>query len=78
MLWFCRNNLAHSRAVQLDKSIFEHLNVMGQADNKFIVATASIGLDSLGNSKAGDQTLLVFDQHAVHERVRLEKLVEGQ
>ncbi|KAJ3648441.1 hypothetical protein Zmor_020245 [Zophobas morio] len=48
------------------KSIFKNLEVIGQVDNKFIAA-----LEKTKN------LVLLFDQHAVHERVRLEELSES-
>ncbi|KAJ1528495.1 hypothetical protein ONE63_006902 [Megalurothrips usitatus] len=50
------------------KDIFCNLRVLGQLDNKFIVTIAT--LDS------SRQVLVLFDQHAVHERIRVENLTE--
>lgn len=48
------------------KKLFENIEVIGQIDLKFIA--------SVERSK---NLLILFDQHAVHERVRLEMLNEG-
>ena len=45
---------------RFDRSVFEGLNVMGQIDNKFIGCVSA------------DDLLVLVDQHAAHERVRLE------
>ncbi|GJQ76379.1 hypothetical protein Trydic_g2097 [Trypoxylus dichotomus] len=46
------------------KDIFNKLNILGQLDNKFIV--------TLSNSTL----ILLLDQHAVHERIRVEALLQ--
>ncbi|RZC27690.1 uncharacterized protein BDFB_000738 [Asbolus verrucosus] len=48
------------------KEVFKNLDVIGQVDHKFIAV-----LERTKN------LILLFDQHAVHERVRLEQLLEG-
>lgn len=48
--------------------------VLGQADCKFIVA---IMKKRCGQSKEVSDYLILFDQHAVHERIRLEKNLAG-
>lgn len=57
------NNL---EAESITKDIFEDLTIIGQWDNKFIIALVK---------KKG--MMILFDQHAVHERIRLENLLEG-
>jgi DNA mismatch repair ATPase MutL len=47
------------------------LQVLGQMDNKFIVTV--VGLRSGKNQNV----IVLFDQHAVHERIRLESLMKG-
>ncbi|CAG7718352.1 unnamed protein product [Allacma fusca] len=47
--------------------------VIGQVDGKFIAAKISVDSTSAENCKK--QILVLFDQHAVHERIRLEKLI---
>ena len=47
------------------------LQVLGQLDNKFIVTV-------VGPRCGKNQNVIVlFDQHAVHERIRLECLMKG-
>lgn len=48
------------------KNLFMNLEVIGQVDKKFIAT-----LDKTKN------LILLFDQHAVHERVRLEELSQS-
>lgn len=55
-----------SRPVTFDKALFNNITVLGQLDKKFIVV--------LEKSK---RLVILFDQHAVHERIRLEELLEG-
>lgn len=52
--------------ISFDKKYLKSIVVIGQVDKKFIVAL-----------KEADNLLLLFDQHAVHERIRLEKLLKG-
>lgn len=54
------------RQNQLTKQLLKDVKLIGQLDRKFI-----LGLTE------GDSFLLIFDQHAVHERIRLEELLEG-
>ena len=49
------------------RSMFKDMNVVGQMDKKFIAATL-VGDDA-------NKHLVLFDQHAAHERVRLETLI---
>ncbi|KAJ8947891.1 hypothetical protein NQ318_010037, partial [Aromia moschata] len=49
--------------VSFDKSLFNNITVIGQLDKKFIVAFERL-----------KKLIILFDQHAVHERVRLEEL----
>lgn len=48
---------------KIDKTIFTSLQVIGQLDSKFIIGF----LKCTGY-------IFIFDQHAVHERIRLESL----
>lgn len=52
--------------ISLDKECLKNISIIGQVDNKFIAAI-----------KEDDKLLLLFDQHAVDERIRLEKLSKG-
>lgn len=49
-----------------DKDFLKDVEIIGQLDNKFIVANVIT-----------KNLLVIFDQHAVHERIRLEKLLKG-
>lgn len=62
----CRLNHLEG-VISLDKECLKNISIIGQVDNKFIAAI-----------KEDDKLLLLFDQHAVHERIRLEKLSKGK
>lgn len=49
------------------KMDFKDLKVIGQIDQKFIAAIDCKKFN-----------LIIFDQHAVHERIRLEDLLKGK
>ncbi|XP_074035733.1 uncharacterized protein [Leptinotarsa decemlineata] len=51
--------------VSFSNTLFKNIEVIGQVDKKFIAV-----LDRESN------LLILFDQHAVHERIRLEKLLK--
>ncbi|KAJ8719071.1 hypothetical protein PYW07_016627 [Mythimna separata] len=53
-----------------DESSLKNAKVLGQADCKFIVAIMKKRSEQ---SKEESEYLILFDQHAVHERIRLEK-----
>ncbi|XP_040566917.1 uncharacterized protein [Lepeophtheirus salmonis] len=50
--------------MKFDKSVFQNLKVLYQLDNKVIVTLLN------------DEVVVLLDQHAVHERIRLEKLIK--
>jgi len=56
------------QSVKFDHKLFGRLAFVGQVDRKFIAVTAS--------SSETSKLLLLFDQHAVHERIRLENLLQ--
>ncbi len=60
---------------KFERSMFDEIEVIGQVNKKFIAAR--IKQDTVGE---GDSTdfLVFFDQHAVHERIRLETILEGE
>lgn len=62
-------DLVHKRttSLRLTKSQLKGLQVIGQVDDKFILCLVSV-------RPCPVRELMVFDQHAVHERVRLEWL----
>jgi DNA mismatch repair ATPase MutL len=47
------------------------LQVLGQMDKKFIVTVVA------PRSGKNQNVIVLFDQHAVHERIRLEGLMKG-
>lgn len=55
-----------SYPISFDKTIFNNMTVIGQVDKKFIAVI-----------EERKQLIILFDQHAVHERIRLEELLEG-
>ncbi|KAF8786816.1 DNA mismatch repair protein Mlh3 like protein [Argiope bruennichi] len=48
------------------------MKVIGQVDCKFIACI----MEDFSNNSKSEKLLVLFDQHAVHERVRLEELIE--
>ncbi|KAG0308692.1 DNA mismatch repair protein [Dissophora globulifera] len=63
------------KKLQLSKSCLQHARVIAQLDRKFILCTmkASITADQDG---ARPRVLVVIDQHAADERVRVERLMK--
>ena len=60
---------------RFERSMLETAIVLGQVDKKFIAAT----LEKEDKDKGTRRRLLVlFDQHAVHERIRVEALIQGE
>lgn len=53
---------------RFERSMFQDIAVLGQVDFKFIATTVR---------RDQKDTLVFFDQHAVHERIRLEALIQG-
>ena len=56
--------------------LFDKIRVLGQVDKKFIAVMAKDL--NISNVTTTQDILLLFDQHAVHERIRLEKLRSGE
>ena len=56
-------------------TILIYLQVLGQLDNKFIACSIKYTSKDELNSPPCDLVVL-FDQHAVHERVRLETIID--
>ena len=54
------------RGLQLEKKDLHQLSVLGQVEDKFIAVVTESGL------------LCLLDQHAVHERIRLEELLQSK
>lgn len=53
---------------RFNKAMLKDAQVLGQVDQKFIACLLNTGQEN-------DQILVLIDQHAAHERVRLEKLL---
>ena len=62
--------------VNFKHDLFDKLTLVGQVDKKFIAMSMNKNLDSSADNP-DKELLLLFDQHAVHERVRIEQLLEG-
>ena len=56
--------------------MFSFGQVLGQLDQKFIACSLTYP-NPKGASSPASQLVVLFDQHAVHERVRLEAIIRG-
>jgi len=54
---------------RFNKAMLKDAKVLGQVDQKFIACLLNTGQEN-------DQILVLIDQHAAHERIRLEKLLQ--
>jgi DNA mismatch repair ATPase MutL len=64
---YAKHAVQNFENMSFTKSLFKNLEMIGQVDCKFIAV--------LEKTK---KLILLFDQHAVHERVRLEQLCESR
>ena len=62
------------KSFPLSKDSLQGLEVIGQVDSKFMACKCTLSTDSSSNESSS--FLLLIDQHAAHERIRLENLQE--
>ncbi|XP_076064570.1 DNA mismatch repair protein Mlh3-like isoform X2 [Oratosquilla oratoria] len=67
-------NLVHQ--YKFTKEMLSSCEVIGQLDKKFIVCRINYDGKRTESIEKGQDVIIVFDQHAVHERIRLEKITE--
>ncbi|TRY73522.1 hypothetical protein TCAL_11996 [Tigriopus californicus] len=60
-----------TQSFRFERSMFESLTVLGQVDKKFIAGT-------IFDENDASTKLILYDQHAVHERIRLEMILSDQ
>ncbi|GBL96905.1 DNA mismatch repair protein Mlh3 [Araneus ventricosus] len=68
----CVPHMYFLNSYRFTQNCFNNLKVIGQVDCKFIACI----MEDLSNNTKNEKLLILFDQHAVHERVRLEELFE--
>ena len=61
-------------SVRFSHNLFKNLNFIGQVDKKFIAVSA----EQHEGAVSCRPLFILFDQHAVHERIRLEDLLKGE
>ncbi|KAG6441210.1 hypothetical protein O3G_MSEX001709 [Manduca sexta] len=76
----CKSKTDDDITLKFDGQTLKHAEILNQVDNKFIAAVIKA---NGGSNEETTHFLAFFDQHAVHERIRLENnmseyLVDGQ
>ena len=56
-------------SISFTKELFKNCEFIGQIDNKFLATRCKVQNCDL---------IILFDQHAVHERIRLEDFLKGK
>ncbi|KAH9492887.1 hypothetical protein Btru_032551 [Bulinus truncatus] len=66
--------------IEFSKDMLKNVKVIGQVDKKFIACLintkASLSRGSRATNSDDNTLLVLFDQHAVHERIRLEQFTQ--
>ncbi|KAH9496180.1 hypothetical protein Btru_012215 [Bulinus truncatus] len=66
--------------IEFSKDMLKNVKVIGQVDKKFIACLintkASLSKGSRATNSDDNTLLVLFDQHAVHERIRLEQFTQ--
>ena len=74
-----KTNQIRATSFRFGHNLFENIRVLGQVDKKFIAAIGeNVRTNDSNEANNVLNVLLLFDQHAVHERIRLENLIRGQ
>lgn len=66
----------HANSLQLSKTGLHHARVLSQLDFKFILCTMEVIIPSTLESQQSCTVLVVIDQHAADERVRVERMMK--
>ncbi|CAO3565386.1 unnamed protein product [Mortierella alpina] len=71
------NEHLHAKSLQLSKAGLHHARVLSQLDLKFILCTVEETTSSAPERQQSSKVLVVIDQHAADERVRVERLMKA-